>query len=176
MPAAPPPPGPPSDATPDPTAPSPAEDAFAAALHTVVVRLRRLGEHGAGLDLLPMSEVEVLSWVAAHPGTTVTRTARALGLQHSNVSATVARLVRRELLERRPDPDDARRALLHPTDRARADRARIDAAWARDVRSLLAGLAPDERAALLASAAALDRIAQEWSDARLRDAPPDPDR
>lgn len=149
--------------TPDAAAAPDAEEALAAALHAVVVRLRRLGERGAQVEPLPLSEIEVLTWVAEHPGTTVTGMARALGLQHSNVSATVRRLVGRGLVERREDPEDARRTRVHPTERASADKRAIDAAWTRDVRVLLDTLPADERAAVVAAAPALAHLAQAWS-------------
>lgn len=136
------------------------EAAFAAAVHAVVLRLRRLGERRLGLDLLPMSELEVLVHVIDHPGATVTAVARDLGLQSSNVSTTVQHLVSKGLMERQTDPTDGRRTLLRPTARAQDDRRRIDGAWTTVLGQFLDGLPEAERHAALAATRALRRLAE----------------
>ncbi len=145
-----------------PRPPSAEVTAFATALHVAVLRLRRLGELGAGFEPLPMSELAVVTHVVDHPGATVTEIADALGVRRPNVSATVGTLVARGLLERHQDPADARRALVHPTSRATAARDAIEVAWARDVAELLDRCPPGERAALLAATAGLRRLTELW--------------
>lgn len=141
------------DAEPDPAA-------FAAAVHAMVLRLRRLGERRLGMELLPTSELEVLVHLGNHPDTTVTAVARDLGLQSSNVSTTVQHLVTKGLVERRPDPQDGRRTLLRPTARAEADREQIEGAWAAVIGEFLDDLPADQRSAALAATPALVRLAQ----------------
>ncbi|WP_448631118.1 MarR family winged helix-turn-helix transcriptional regulator [Cellulomonas soli] len=136
------------------------EAAFAAAVHAVVLRLRRLGERRLGLDLLPLSELEVLAHVIDHPGATVTAVARELGLQSSNVSTTVQHLVTKGLMERHSDPADGRRTLLQPTAKAQDDRRRIDGAWTAVLGQFLDELPDADRAAALAATSALARLAE----------------
>lgn len=143
-------------------APGPDDDvaAFAAAVHAVVLRLRRLGERRLGLELLPTSELEVLAHVIDHPDATVTTVARALGLQSSNVSTTVQHLVTKGLMERLPDPRDGRRTLLRPTTKAQDDRRRIDGAWTAVLGQFLDELPDADRGAALAATTALARLAE----------------
>lgn len=144
----------------DPDTPAATDEAaFAAAVHAVVLRLRRLGERRLGLDLLPMSELEVLAHVIDHPGTTVTAVARELGLQSSNVSTTVQHLVAKGLMERQNDPADGRRTLLRPTAQATTDRQRIDGAWTTVLGQFLDELSETDRHAAIAATPALVRLA-----------------
>jgi len=131
---------------------------FAAAIHDLSLRLRRLGERRAGLAPLPHSELEVLVEVLEHPQTTVTDVARALGLQTSNVSTTIHQLVDRGLVERVPNPSDRRGSRLVPTRQALADRETIDDAWAAVIGEFLDALTPDERGTLLAATPLLRRL------------------
>lgn len=89
----------------------------------------------------------------------VSTVARGLGLQASNVSTTVRSLVERDLLERRADPADGRRALLHPTARAARHRELLDAAWTRQIRRALDDLDDADAVTLRAAAPVLDRLA-----------------
>jgi DNA-binding MarR family transcriptional regulator len=142
-----------------PEHPEPDAAAFAAAVHAVVLRLRRLGERRLGMELLPTSELEVLAHLVSHRDATVTAVARDLGLQSSNVSTTVQHLVTKGLVERHPDPRDGRRTLLRPTAQAEADRERIDGAWAAVIGEFLDDLPDDQRRAAVAATPALVRLA-----------------
>lgn len=132
---------------------------LAAAVHDLSRVLRAVGERAVGLDAITGSEHEVLRCVSGRPGSTVSAVARVLGQQPSNVSTTVRSLVGRGLVERRPDPADGRRALLHPTTRARRHRELLDDAWSRAVQRALAGLPPADAAALGTAVPALHRLA-----------------
>ncbi|MFP5068649.1 MarR family winged helix-turn-helix transcriptional regulator [Pseudonocardia nantongensis] len=132
---------------------------LASAVHELSRVLRSVGERGAGLDAITGSEVEVLRCVSARPGSTVSAVSRALGLQPSNVSTTVRSLIGRDLLERRSDPADGRRALLHPTARARRHRTLLDAAWSQGVERALTELPGGDAEALRAAVPALARLA-----------------
>lgn len=133
---------------------------FAAALQAAVLRLRRLGVKGLGIEPIPLSEVEVLRHVADHPGRSVTDVAEALALQPSNVSVTVRALVGRGLVVREPDPLDGRRHLLHVTPEARADRQRIAESWFETLTAFLDELPADQRRAALAATPALRALGE----------------
>lgn len=134
----------------------------AGALRTVVWSLRRYGERQAGLEQLPHSEFDVIRTVSNHAGITVSELARRLGLQSSNVSTTVRRLVERGLVERIPDEHDRRTIRLHPTSEAAQHKKLIDAVWVEGVRRQLSQFTEDE-ARLLVQAAPLIRKLAEMS-------------
>lgn len=132
---------------------------FADAIQGLVVGLRRRAVRGAGLDPLPLSEVEVLVHLVDHPRSSPVEVARRLGLQPSNVSVTVRRLEARGLVQRAPDPDDGRRAVLSVTPRALEEKARIDREWVAAISRFLDRLPDGEREAALAAATPLRRLA-----------------
>ena len=133
---------------------------IAVAAHVLSRTLRRTSEIQVGLEPLPGSEFDVLEFVGAHPGASVSDVARGLRLQTSNVSNTVRQLVGRGLLERTPDVRDQRRVLLRLTELSSRHRELFQSTWA----ALLAGMLPglDERDAelLLAAAPAFARLAE----------------
>jgi DNA-binding MarR family transcriptional regulator len=110
---------------------------------------------------LPLSELEVMRLLVRRPGMSVGDVARELGLQQSNVSATVRALVARGLLERRRDGADGRVARLHPTQEAITRRDRREGAWGRALEGRLAELPRRDRERLLGAAPALRRLADE---------------
>lgn len=132
---------------------------FAVAVRAVVFRLRRLGERRLGIDPIPLSEVDVLTYVIDHPGRTLTEVAHALALQSSNVSTTVRQLVGRGLMHREADSRDGRRSRLFATPQAVADRERIEEAWTKVIGEFLEELPPDEREAAMRATGALRRLA-----------------
>ncbi len=83
---------------------------------------------------------------------------RRLGLDAGQLSRMLAALERAGLVRLRPDPDDARRRVAELTEAGRRERAaqedRSDDAAAR----LLAGLAPSQRAELLAALTTAERL------------------
>lgn len=136
---------------------------LAEAAHTLSRTLRRTGEFQVGLEQLPTSEFDVLRFVAAHPGASVSEVAQGLRLQTSNVSTTVRALVERELIVREPDPRDQRRSLLRPSALAEEHRQLLRHAWSRSIAGALAELADDDVAALLAAVPAFTRLAGSLS-------------
>ncbi|MFD4460324.1 MarR family winged helix-turn-helix transcriptional regulator [Nocardia sp. NPDC058480] len=125
---------------------------------SLVWALRRFGEREAGLSRLPHSEIEVLRTVAERPGSTVSEVARFLGLQSSNVSTTVRRLVDRGLLDKRADPEDGRSYRLHETELAEHNNQLIDDMWISGIRRLLDELSPEDAAKLAEAATLLARL------------------
>ncbi len=89
-----------------------------------------------------------------------------LGLQPSNVSASVRSLADKRLLERRASPDDARQVLLFLTQTAEASRVQRERRWGQQLENLLALLTDDERARILEAVPALRALADHLSDPR----------
>jgi len=84
----------------------------------VVHKYRRLEsiplDHGTGDRLFPV-ETHTVEAIGNHPGTTVTLLANTLGVTKGAVSQTLVKLLRKGLVERRPDPEDAKTIHLHLT-------------------------------------------------------------
>ncbi|MEV0324105.1 MarR family winged helix-turn-helix transcriptional regulator [Streptomyces sp. NPDC050658] len=130
--------------------------------------LRFQGMEEAGLWRLPPSELELMRYVHAEPGVTVSVLARELGLHASNVSATVRGLVNAGHLEREKDPNDGRVVRLKPTLKAEQGMALIENAWSEIFADALATLSEEQRAALAASVPALDALAAALKERRTR--------
>ncbi|MHA6615871.1 MarR family winged helix-turn-helix transcriptional regulator [Pseudonocardia sp. DLS-67] len=135
-------------------------DDLAEAAHTLSRTLRRTGELEVGLDQLPGSELDVLRFVVAHPGASVSEVARALRLQTSNVSTTVRALVERGLVVREADPRDHRRSRLRSSPLADEHRRLLGRAWSRAIAGALAELADDDAVAVRAAVPAMSRLAE----------------
>ena len=83
---------------------------------------------------------------------------RDLGLDPGYVSRLVGGLERQGLIERRPDPANAKRLALGLTRQGRAVFAALDRAAAMEVRALLATLTPADQAALTGAMARIRRL------------------
>jgi len=125
---------------------------------------RTVGAEDRLPDPLPRSELEVMRLLGRRPGTNVNTVARDLGLQPSNVSASIRSLLARGLVERRSDPADRRQVLLFLTESARASRERREQRWGDDFARLLGELDPDEQAQLVAALPVLQTLARRLSD------------
>ncbi|TCL77214.1 MULTISPECIES: MarR family winged helix-turn-helix transcriptional regulator [unclassified Curtobacterium] len=123
--------------------PSVVSDHVLAEFADVVLRIsREIDPHGAGaLDIVPLTGTEalVMRWVDRNPGTSPSATAEATALKRSNLSVALRSLVAKGMVERRPDPDDARVVQLHSTDVARESIGRLHAHWAGKLRTALGG-------------------------------------
>jgi len=139
-------------------------DDLLAELADVVLRIsREVDPNGARvLDIVPLTGTEalVMRWVDRNPGSTPSAVAEATALKRSNLSVAVGSLVAKGMVERRPDPEDARTVQLFSTELAAESIARLHAHWAELLRAALAG---DERG-VDATFALLTRV-----DANLRD-------
>lgn len=110
-----------------------------------------LAPHGlhAGQDLLLLA-------VWASPGMRQSELARHLGVEPPTVTRMLQRMERGGLIERRPDPQDGRAVLVHPTPRSRLLESTVRRAWT-DLDELLVallGASDAERLARLAATAA----------------------
>ena len=96
------------------------------------------------------TDFAILATVVRLAGETVSqrRLGSELGLSAGTISLRVDRLVRRGLVERQPDPDDGRGAVISITDSGRELFEACAPEHLANARELLAGLAEDERDAL----------------------------
>jgi DNA-binding MarR family transcriptional regulator len=90
----------------------------------------------------------------------VTELAAAEAVAQPTMTTLVGRLERQGLVERRPDPSDARAVLVALTDAGRDELARQGRDRAAVLSARLASLSPDDRAALQAALPALARLAE----------------
>ena len=122
---------------------------------------RRLRQEGGG-DLSP-SLAAALATVARHGPLTPSALAARERVQRPTATKILARLEERELVARRPDPQDRRSSLVAVTPAGHAVlaelRTRKDAYLARRLRSLSA----EDRAALRRAADILERLLDEES-------------
>lgn len=104
----------------------------------------------------------VVRIVGRHPGVSAGELSEILHLHPSTLTGVLRRLVNRGLLERRPDPADARRALLHLSAKGRAlDTLRngtVEAAVRRALGRLPSGAVRHARDVAEALAAELDTL------------------
>ncbi|MFK4806097.1 MarR family winged helix-turn-helix transcriptional regulator [Microbacterium sp. ZW CA_36] len=77
-------------------------DEFADAVVSLAHRIDPRGREVPGVRRLTPGEILVLHEIATDPGSTATTVARRIGLQRSNVSATLHRLESEELVRRVP--------------------------------------------------------------------------
>jgi DNA-binding MarR family transcriptional regulator len=134
---------------------------------------RAVRQSESGPPRLPATELEIIRYVDAHPGTSVGGVAEALGLQQSNVSAAVRGLVARGLVERTADPEDRRVARLRSTAVAGRNREVVETGWAQWLGSALGELDDADAAAVRAAAAPLARLAAHARGPALRGGPGD---
>lgn len=99
------------------------------------------------LDLPPM-QLRAMREIVAAPGRSQGVVATALGIGRAAMVGLVDRMVRRDLIERRPTPGDRRGTLLVPTEAGQRRLAAAEAALADHEAALLAALAEEERRVL----------------------------
>jgi len=133
---------------------------IAVASHVLSRTLRRSAEIQVGLQPLPPSEFDVVEYVGAHPGASVSDVARGLRLQTSNVSNVVRNLVNRGLLRRGTDSLDQRRVLLELTPKSSRHRELVQTAWASVLAGLLPALPEGDAELVVAAGPALVRLAE----------------
>ncbi|NDK88013.1 MarR family transcriptional regulator [Gordonia desulfuricans] len=94
---------------------------------------REVEPHGprgvVGAVELSGTEASVMRWIDRNPGTTPAEAADATVLKRSNLSAALRSLEAKGMIERRPDPDDARSVRLYGTPIADDSIAKVRAFW-----------------------------------------------
>lgn len=104
----------------------------------------RLNADGAGSGMLP-----VFFALTEKAPRTQAELARIAAIEQPTMAATLARMERDGLIERRPDPSDKRKALIALTNDGAALIPRLRAATTQVNDAALARLAPQERAVFL---------------------------
>src|SRR6201995_1191381 len=145
---------------PAPTAP-PSVDQLAAALRVsvglLVRRMRQIPVEGE----LTLSETSALARLDRGGPTTPGALAKREQISPQSMGATLAALEARGLIERAPDPDDGRRAVMSVTDTGLALlRSRRNAKVQQLARALTAEFTPEEVGQLAAITPLLERLAQ----------------
>ncbi|WP_063835469.1 MarR family winged helix-turn-helix transcriptional regulator [Streptomyces sp. NRRL S-118] len=138
------------EATPtgDPRARSEAESMVC---YTVNHAARLLGQAiTARLAVLGASPGQLPTLLALYEkdGRTQSELARHTGVEQPTMAVNLKRMERDGLITRSPDPADARRALVHLTDKAKAVRSGIQALRSGIDAEALAGFTPEEQAQL----------------------------
>lgn len=148
------------------------------ALHRVLKSLVFRGNPDSPLNELPVSQLRALYVIAYEEGLKMHDVSQKLEIKLPAMSQVVDRLVKRGMVERRPDPDDRRAVRLHLTESARvimadsnAERqARLDATAdhldVRDIDKVIEGLK------ILANAAEFVEAEERQSAPRSSDADP----
>lgn len=125
-----------------------------------------LGVRLRGLGLWP-GQVPVLRALLARDGQTQAELRRDIGVEQPTLANTLKRMVRDGLVARRVDPKDRRRVFLHLTDTARGLLQGLDLAEQDLDATVLAPLAPEQRAALAAGLESLAAALRADLDAGL---------
>jgi DNA-binding MarR family transcriptional regulator len=131
--------------------------ALRAAIGPLVRRLRQDQAEGE----LTLPETSTLARLERGGPTTLTALARLEQISPQSLGATIGALEQRGFVDRAPDPDDGRRAILSVSAAGREVlRTRRDARIARMADALADGFTPAERRTLLAAAPLLERLSQ----------------
>lgn len=121
-------------------------------LTAALVSLGRTVRARQGELLLPHGlhpgQDSLLLEVWREPGLIQSSLASRLGIESPTVTRMVGRLERVGLVERRRDPDDARRIRVHPTQRSRLVEPAVKRVWQELAEQVAHGIGADEAAEL----------------------------
>lgn len=107
-------------------------------------------------------DIAVMRYIDRNPGTSARAAAEATQQISSNFSRALRGLENKGLVHREPDPEDARRVRLYPTDRAQENLRRLSDLWS----DLLDGVVTD-RAEVDATIATLRHIETKLAEKAL---------
>jgi DNA-binding MarR family transcriptional regulator len=133
---------------------------LAGQLRLTIVRTARRLRQEAGTDLSP-SLTAALSTVERHGPMTPSELAARERIQRPTATRVLARLAEEGLVERTPDPQDGRSALLSATPAAKALLAELRTRKTAFLAERLERLDADDRAALERAASILERMLAE---------------
>jgi DNA-binding MarR family transcriptional regulator len=133
---------------------------LAGQLRLTIVRTARRLRQEAGTDLSP-SLTAALSTVERHGPMTPSELAARERIQRPTATRVVARLAEEGLVERTPDPQDGRSALVSTTAAGRATLAELRTRKTAFLAARLETLDGDDRAALERAAGILERMLAE---------------
>ncbi len=117
----------------------------------VMKRIRKLGldTHSLGNGAASPAQMSLLDWIAASPGCGVQDIADGMRLTPPTISVGVRKMEESNLVERKPNPLDARSVQFFLTRRGQALQRQIQTSHQQKFRRLLAGLTPQEQEMLL---------------------------
>ena len=115
------------------------------------IRLRQLDfDHCPDVSgLISPAQMALLDKIAEHPGCGVQDIADHLGISPPTVSVGVSKLEESGMVERKPNPNDARSVQFYPTERGEALHEKFHKSRLRKFRRLMAGLNLKEQEDLL---------------------------
>ncbi|MGY0021845.1 MarR family winged helix-turn-helix transcriptional regulator [Streptomyces sp. YJ-C3] len=131
-------------------------------VRAVIGRLRRRIRAASDAEDISLPQASVLARLIGNDGLTTSDLAAAEGMRHQSMTATVAALAERELVERRRDPDDGRRLLIALTaeGRRRAEEGRqARGEWLAG--ELQKKCTEEERQTVIAAMAVLERLVRD---------------
>ncbi|WP_031038750.1 MarR family winged helix-turn-helix transcriptional regulator [Streptomyces sp. NRRL F-5650] len=131
-------------------------------VRAVISRLRRRILKASEVEDLTLGQSTVLARLSDKGGVTASELAASEGVRHQSMTATVAALASRGLVERRPDPEDGRRLLITPTAEGvrRVEEGRqVRTEWLAE--RLQARCTEEERRAVIATMAVLERLTRD---------------
>jgi DNA-binding MarR family transcriptional regulator len=141
--------------------PEPDVEQVAAALRLTVGLLVRQLRQASAPGELTMPESAALARLDRGGPTTASALARREQISPQSIGATLGALEARGLVERRPDPQDGRRAVMSVTEAGRQVlHSKRSARTQQLARALSDGFTPDELRTLMAAAPLLERLAQ----------------
>jgi DNA-binding MarR family transcriptional regulator len=136
------------------------EEVAAALRVSMGLLVRRLRQVGAG-DELTLPESSALARLDRGGATTATALAKIEQISPQSMGATLGGLEARGFIERRPDPDDGRRAVISLTPAGlQALRNRRSARTERLAHALSTGFSRSELKHLMAAVPLIERVAQ----------------
>lgn len=133
---------------------------IAAGLYDFLAATRRLGERPNQRLDISQSEMEVLHFVALHPGCGVSDIARMRFLRPSNVSATVRRLLDSELLNRENNAHDRRAQDLYISDSGREMLEHVTEHWGEIITSIVSTMEAHDVRALIKAVPAMLKLSE----------------
>lgn len=133
---------------------------IAVGLYDFLASTRRLGERPNARMDISQSEMEVLHFIATHPGCGVSDIARLRFLRPSNVSATVRRLLDNGLIKRENNPKDRRAQDLFVADEGKEMLNQLIGHWGEMVFQIVRTMSAKDVRALVKAVPSLEKLAQ----------------
>lgn len=114
-------------------------------------RVRRLGFDSLGSDdaLVSPAQMALMDWVSINPGCGIQDLAQGLNLSPPTISVSIKKMVINGVIERKPDPSDARSVQLFLTNYGQEINLKQHAFQIRMFKQLLSGLSQKEQNTLL---------------------------
>lgn len=145
----------------------PSDDTLASELRPILTRLYLSLRRHAPNSEYSAAQASALATILDHGPMRMGELAERESIRMPTATALVDGLVKTEMIERAPDPDDRRAVLVGLTDHGRRILKRVGIERDDVMSSALAGLADDHRAALAAAAPALRALHDQLDSPRV---------